>query len=143
MKIIDMIRNLSERNDVVASADVTVVFDYLDRANDRIAELEKQRDALVAENVGFKSLADDRRTFIMNGVQLGYIKVPTVESDPALETIRVAVSPQVESPATDDAVRELMARGVDELISQRKSEWLDTYIDDAKLFAQQLREGKV
>lgn len=59
---------------------------------------------LAAENVGLKATSDDRRMFIMNGVQLGYIKVPTVETDPALETIRIAVSPQESTPATDRIV---------------------------------------
>ena len=54
--------------------------------------------ALAAENAALKATSDDRRMFIMNGVQLGYIKVPTVETDPALETIRVAVSPQEPTP---------------------------------------------
>lgn len=56
---------------------------------------------LAAENVALKATNDDRRIFIMNGVQLGYIKVPTVETDPALETIRIAVSLQEPNPATD------------------------------------------
>ncbi|MGM8528612.1 eae-like domain protein, partial [Enterobacter asburiae] len=58
-------------------------------------------NALAAENAGLRAACEDRRTFIMNGVQLGYIQVPTVETDPALETIRVAVSPQEPTPATD------------------------------------------
>lgn len=45
MKVIDMIRNLTEINEVVHSADVTVVFEYLDRANDRVAELEFIRES--------------------------------------------------------------------------------------------------
>ncbi|MGP1238849.1 hypothetical protein [Serratia sp. CY37869] len=63
--------------------------------------LKAERDALAVENQALKAINDDRRMFIMNGVQLGYIKVPTVEVDPALETIRIAVSPQVPTPATD------------------------------------------
>lgn len=59
-----------------------------------ISRLEKERAALAAENATLKAICEDRRTFIMNGVQLGFIKVPTVETDPALETIRIAISPQ-------------------------------------------------
>ncbi len=44
--------------------------------------------ALAAENAGLKAICDDRRRFIMNGVQVGYIKVPAAETDPDLETIR-------------------------------------------------------
>ena len=46
----------------------------------------------------------------MNGVQLGYIQVPTVETDPALETIRVAVSPQEPTPVTDAFLAEVRAQ---------------------------------
>ncbi|EIC3836208.1 hypothetical protein LAC55_005137, partial [Escherichia coli] len=60
----------------------------------QLANAESKCRELAAENAGLKAVCEDRRTFIMNGVQLGYIHVPTVETDPALETIRVAVSPQ-------------------------------------------------
>ena len=83
------------------------------------ASMQSERDHLaaqladvVAENAALKALNEDRRVFIMNGVQLGYIKVPTVETDPALETIRVAVSPQEKTPATDRFIAEL-GRDVD------------------------------
>ena len=69
---------------------------------------------LAAENVGLKATSDDRRMFIMNGVQLGYIKVPTVETDPALETIRIAVSPQEPTPATDRIVAGIKASAIPE-----------------------------
>lgn len=74
---------------------------------------EERADALAVENQDLKSINDDRRMFVMNGVQLGYIKVPTVEVDPALETIRIAVSPQVPTPATDAALAAIEARGVE------------------------------
>lgn len=72
--------------------------------------------ALAAENAGLKAVCEDRRTFIMNGVQLGYIQVPTVETDPALETIRVAVSPQDPTPATDAFLDEVRASAVEEFV---------------------------
>lgn len=74
--------------------------------------------ALAAENAGLKAVCEDRRAFIMNGVQLGYIQVPTVETDPALETIRVAVSPQAPTPATDAFLAEVRAQGADECVRQ-------------------------
>ncbi|WP_407057066.1 eae-like domain protein [Citrobacter sedlakii] len=81
-----------------------------------VLELRKVRTeaaALAAENAGLKAICEDRRMFIMNGVQLGYIQVPTVETDPALETIRVAVSPQEPTPATDAFLAEVRAHGVE------------------------------
>ncbi|EFH3794250.1 ead/Ea22-like family protein [Escherichia coli] len=79
----------------------------------RIAELETNLAALVAENAGLKAICDDRRRFIMNGVQMGYIKVPAAETDPDLETIRIAISPQKPIPATDAFLAEVRAQGVD------------------------------
>lgn len=76
-------------------------------------ELEARCAALAAENAGLKAVCEERRVFIMNGVQLGYIQVPTVETDPALETIRVAVSPQEQTPATDAFLAEVRASGVE------------------------------
>lgn len=78
---------------------------------------------LAAENAALKATNDDRRMFIMNGVQLGYIKVPTVETDPALETIRIAVSLQDPTPATDRIVAGIKADAQSEII-----EWLDAEI---------------
>lgn len=75
---------------------------------------------LAEENVALKATSDDRRMFIMNGVQLGYIKVPTVETDPALETIRIAVSPQEPTPATDRIVAEAEARGVEKFAAEQR-----------------------
>ncbi|MEG5668935.1 hypothetical protein [Enterobacter roggenkampii] len=83
--------------------------------------------ALAAENAGLKAVCEDRRAFIMNGVQLGYIQVPTVETDPALETIRVAVSPQEPTPATDAFLAEVRAQGLNAFIQHRSAE-LDAHI---------------
>lgn len=44
---------------------------------------------------------------------MGYIKVPTAETDPDLETIRIAISPQKPIPATDAFLAEVRAQGVD------------------------------
>lgn len=108
-----------------------------------VLELRKVRNdaaALAAENAGLKAINDDRRTFIMNGVQLGYIKVPTVETDPALETIRVAVSPQEPTPATDVFLAEVRASGIDQWIVSRNGRWNGT-TKDAERFAENLRKG--
>ena len=50
-----------------------------------ISRLEKERAALAAENATLKAICEDRRTFIMNGVLLGFIQMPTAEIDPALK----------------------------------------------------------
>lgn len=85
------------------------------------AALEARCAALAAENAGLKAVCEDRRTFIMNGVQLGYIQVPTVETDPALETIRVAVSPQEPTPASSAFLAEVRAQGVEAAIDTAKN----------------------
>lgn len=105
-----------------------------------IEELEAQVKQLAAENAALKSVNDDRRTFIMNGVQLGYIKVPTVETDPALETIRIAVSPQEPTPATGAILASLRAEGVEMFASEtEKLEWHESTTRFVRKFAAQLR----
>ncbi|MBX8654042.1 hypothetical protein FP365_12390 [Klebsiella michiganensis] len=121
----------------------------------KVMALAKAYQQLAAENVALKATSDDRRMFIMNGVQLGYIKVPTVETDPALETIRFAVSPQEPTPATDRIVAGIKADGVEEFAEMTEkvgdeegfydngesSEILKYTAKQARLFAKQLREG--
>jgi hypothetical protein len=87
----------------------------------QLANAESKCSELAAENAGLKAICEDRRTFIMNGVQLGYIKVPTVDTDPALDTIRVAVSPQAPTPATDAFLAEVRVQGVDLVCDYHKS----------------------
>ncbi len=91
----------------------------------------------------------------MDGVQMGYVKVPTAETDPDLETIRIAISPQKPIPATDAFLAEVRAQGV-----EMYADNLDNGADDAerggfdyavkflrseassvRLFADQLRKG--
>lgn len=126
--------------------------------SDLATQLEVQlvrANALAAENAGLKAICDDCRRFIMNGVQMGYIKVPTAETDPDLETIRIAISPQKPIPATDAFLAEVRAQGV-----EMYADNLDNGADDAerggfdyavkflrseassvRLFADQLRKG--
>ncbi|EPL6261577.1 hypothetical protein [Klebsiella pneumoniae] len=117
--------------------------------------LADKNSQLAAENVALRATSDDRRMFIMNGVQLGYIKVPTVETDPALETIRIAVSPQDPTPATDRIVAGIKADGVEEFsktlegaadICGKSKAWeaQENLLDFASHgfeFAKQLRDG--
>lgn len=111
----------------------------------KFLKLAKAFKQLAAENVALKATSDDRRIFIMNGVQLGYIKVPTVETDPALETIRIAVSPQEKTPATDRIYAEIKADAIDEAAVEldRVDTVASTRVIGFKLreFAKQLREG--
>lgn len=120
---------------------------------ERMLAAEARVVELTAENVALKATNDDRRIFIMNGVQLGYIKVPTVETDPALETIRIAVSPQEPNPATDAYLAGVKADGVKEFIG-RLQQCVDDgdfvgdevavivgAIDCGKEFCEQLRES--
>ncbi|WP_275256088.1 hypothetical protein [Citrobacter freundii] len=106
-----------------------------------VAEGEARCAALAAENAGLKSVCEDRRTFIMNGVQLGYIQVPTVETDPALETIRVAVSPQEPTPATDAFLAEVRAQGVEMAACALDDVNQFNYANMLDELAQKLRKG--
>ncbi|EMN1229845.1 ead/Ea22-like family protein [Enterobacter roggenkampii] len=97
---------------------------------EEISALEARCAAIAAENAGLKAMCEDRRKFIMNGVQLGYIQVPTVETDPALETIRVAVSPQEPTPATDAFLAEVRAAAVDEVCLKISNSIPNCYQDE-------------
>lgn len=74
----------------------------------------------------------------MNGVQMGYIKVPAAETDPDLETIRIAISPQKPTPATDAFLAEVRAQGVEMFADHLLCPDLDDTIRD---FAAQFRKG--
>lgn len=112
-----------------------------------IDNMEMKLAQMAAENAGLKAVCEDRRTFIMNGVQLGYIHVPTVETDPALETIRVAVSPQEPTPATDAFLAEVRAQGVDSAINtviammNHQHPVTSKAIDIMRVHAYQIRKG--
>ncbi|WP_274049196.1 eae-like domain protein [Escherichia coli] len=91
------------------------------QADSAVKLAHEKFSALAAENAGLKAICDDRRRFIMNGVQMGYIKVPAAETDPDLETIRIAISPQKPIPATDAFLSEVRAQGVDAAIEAAKN----------------------
>ncbi len=100
----------------------------------KFAEAEAKCAALAAENAGLKTICDDRRRFIMNGVQMGYIKVPTAETDPDLETIRIAISPQKPIPATDAFLAEVKTEARKEgayfVANRMLAAWEAGFIDD-------------
>ncbi|HIC1101460.1 TPA: hypothetical protein ACWZ13_001277 [Escherichia coli] len=106
----------------------------------KFAEAEAKISALAAENAGLKAICDDRRRFIMNGVQMGYIRVPTAETDPDLETILIAISPQKPIPATDAFLAEVRAQGV-EMMREHPSIKLCSLTHICDELASQLRKG--
>nr|HAT2257812.1 hypothetical protein [Citrobacter freundii] len=58
-----------------------------------------------------------------------------------VKAILAAMSATGNMPATDAFLAEMRAQGVEMLTAYRKSEWMDSYIDDANEFAAQLRKG--
>lgn len=109
----------------------------------QLRDRDRAMEALAAENAALKVISNDRRIFIMNGVQLGYIKVPTVETDPALETIRIAVSPQEPTPATDAFINAVRAEGLD-IAAMEADAWIGLDLLTSKLreMADKLRRGE-
>ncbi|WP_341539758.1 hypothetical protein [Enterobacter hormaechei] len=110
MSIKNLIEMIKHNGLLASMAQLEKLYQAAIENEQKLAELEARCAALAAENAGLKAICEDRRTFIMNGVQLGYIQVPTVETDPALETIRVAVSLQEPTPATDALLAEMRAQ---------------------------------
>ncbi|HAY4700874.1 TPA: eae-like domain protein [Escherichia coli] len=108
------------------------------QADSAVKLAHEKFSALAAENAGLKAICDDRRRFIMNGVQMGYIKVPAAETDPDLETIRIAISPQKPIPATDAFLAEVRAQGV-EMFAE--CAYTLEHHDHAVAFAAELRKG--
>ncbi|MDZ6793792.1 hypothetical protein U4X54_11605 [Escherichia coli] len=129
------------------AADNKKAMEAMRQADAAVKLAHEKFSALTAENAGMKATCEDRRTFIMNGVQLGYIKVPTVDTDPALDTIRVAVSPQESTPATDAFLAEVRAQGVDSAINtviammNHQHPVTSKAIDIMRVHAYQIRKG--
>ncbi|TGB88881.1 ead/Ea22-like family protein [Escherichia sp. E3659] len=121
---------------------VQALLDEREAQSKRIAEMETNLAALAAENARLKVMCEDRRRFIMKGVQLGYIKVPKAETDPDLETIRIAISPQKPTPATDAFLAEVRAQGV-EMMREHPSIKLCSLTHICDELAAQLRKGEL
>lgn len=119
---------------------VQALLDEREAQSKRIAEMETNLAALAAENARLKVMCEDRRRFIMKGVQLGYIKVPKAETDPDLETIRIAISPQKPIPATDAFLAEVRAQGV-EMMREHPSIKLCSLTHICDELAADLRKG--
>ncbi|EMJ9874173.1 TPA: eae-like domain protein [Escherichia coli] len=123
------------------------------QADSAVKLAHEKFSALAAENAWLKAICDDRRRLIMNGVQKGYIKVPTAETDPDLETIRIAISPQKPIPATDAFLAEVRAQAFNDLCSVFVKDATVAGLDDGDIVtvkdatdallhcAEQLRKG--
>lgn len=134
MSIKNLIEMIKHNGLLASMAQLEKLYQAAIENEQKLAELEARCAALAAENAGLKAICEDRRTFIMNGVQLGYIQVPTVETDPALETIRVAVSLQEPTPATDALLAEMRAQahkeGAHFVANRMLAAWEAGFIDD-------------
>lgn len=116
------------------SEDQQKEIESIKQADSAVKLAHEKFSVLAAENARLKAICEDRRTFIMNGVQLGFIKVPTVETDPALETIRIAISPQKTTPATDAFLDEMKTEARKEgayfVANRMLAAWKAGFIDD-------------
>ena len=99
------------------SEDQQRAIESIKQADAAVKLAHEKFSTLAAENAGLKAICDDRRRFIMNGVQMGYIKVPAAETDPDLETIRIAISPQKPIPATDAFLTEIERKAIRKFIN--------------------------
>ncbi|WP_341871254.1 hypothetical protein [Enterobacter hormaechei] len=151
MRIKNLVEMIKHNGLLASMAQLEKLYQVAIENEQKLSEFEARCAALAAENTGLKAVCEDRRAFIMNGVQLGYIQVPTVETDPALETIRVAVSPQEPTPATDAFLAEVRAAAVDEVCLKISTAIVNCYqdeligLDEAATicgdFASELRKG--
>ncbi|WP_221049102.1 hypothetical protein [Escherichia coli] len=116
------------------SEDHQKAIESIKQADAAVKLAHEKFSVLAAENARLKAICEDRRTFIMNGVQLGFIKVPTVETDPALETISIAISPQKTTPATDAFLDEMKTEARKEgayfVANRMLAAWKAGFIDD-------------
>lgn len=101
--------------------------------SDLATQLEVQlvrANALAAENAGMKKFCKDAAFDADYEAELG------MERGGFSDALN-----EIKTPATDAFLAEVRAQGVEMLTADRKSEWMDSYIDDANEFAEQLRKG--
>lgn len=72
------------------SEDQQKAIESIKQADSAVKLAHEKFSVLAAENARLKAICEDRRTFIMNGVQLGFIKVPTVKQ---IQLLKQFVSP--------------------------------------------------
>ncbi|HBE3005174.1 hypothetical protein [Escherichia coli] len=101
--------------------------------SDLATQLEVQlvrANAMAAENAGLKKFCKDAAFDADYEAELG------MERGGFSDALN-----EIKTPATDAFLAEVRAQGVEMLTADRKSEWMDSYIDDANEFAEQLRKG--
>ncbi|HFS0157556.1 TPA: hypothetical protein ACHYTI_000712 [Enterobacter hormaechei] len=101
-----------------------------------VLELRKVRNeavALAVENAGLKK-------FITQECHVAHVEPETFYEEEITRYVN-ADGYEPETPATDSFLAEVRAQGVDMLTADRRSEWMDSYIEDANDFAAQLRKG--
>lgn len=104
----------------------------------QLANAESKCRELAAENVAVKECASDvMRHVYRSKTYLGSNRVVD-----AIQGLQCAIERKAgKTPETDAFLAEVRAQGVEMLTADRKSEWLDSYIEDASEFAAQLRKG--
>ena len=106
-------------------------------------ELEKKLADMAAENADLKDSHPQpfgpEMMMAIDAYEKYQNEVPEKGMLDAFFILRNSI--RVETPATDLFTREMMAKGVDALVEQEKSEWMESYIKSAKDFAAQLRKG--
>lgn len=97
-----------------------------------------ERDALQEQVQTLAALAEERRIFIVNGAEMGYIQLPVFDDDPATVTYqRCLLKPKF---AADAFIREIGAKAVDRLAdSPDFSLWVKQML---KGHAARIREGE-
>lgn len=59
----------------------------------QLTALTSQLESVVAENAALKAICEERRQFILNGVEMGFIRLPDKDiKDPAKETYERCLS---------------------------------------------------
>ncbi len=110
---------------------------FVEQANQAVLAASETIQKLVAENARMReaiefATAPDMWQEQHDGM-LDYRYV-----DWYVDVLNAALEPK----STDAAIAELRAQGVDELIADRKSDWMVSYCEDAADFAANLRAGR-
>ncbi|MEM6162081.1 hypothetical protein AAH446_16270 [Erwinia sp. P6884] len=118
-----------------------------------IVWLAEQHVALQEQVQKLAALAEERRVFIVNGAEMGYIQLPVLDGDPVTATYqRCLLKPKF---AADAVIREIGAKAVDGFIShcqyqlnagnytKAERDKFKGGIDTAAPYAAQLRAGEV
>lgn len=104
MNTIEMIKNLARRNSVVASSDVIALIEEFDAVSEKQAAVVAENAALKAANGIALQILNDEETMVTS---LWASSIQKVEA---------------KTPATDAAVREIQARGVEKLADKLDAE---------------------